>query len=111
MNFRTLKKSEAGVASGTSLWKRINATYEELKSIFGKPTYPTGDGYKTDVEWVIKLDNGTVFTIYNWKDGKHYLGTSGLSKSQITDWHIGLNQGDPYASLNAIRFLKSVGLM
>jgi hypothetical protein len=48
-----------------------------------------GDGYKTDAEWEIKFEDGSIATIYNWKDGKNYCGHSGLKTVNIRDWHIG----------------------
>jgi hypothetical protein len=75
--------------NGTHLQGSITATYAELKALFGKPH--DGDGYKVDAEWEIEFADGTVATIYNWKDGKNYNGSSGLPKTKITDWHIGGN--------------------
>ena len=28
-------------------------------------------------------------TIYNWKDGKNYNGSSGIATTKLTEWHIG----------------------
>ena len=30
-----------------------------------------------------------VVSIYNWKNGKNYLGLEGLQVNEITDWNIG----------------------
>jgi len=73
--------------NGTSLQGYINATYKELVAVFGKPT--DGDGYKVDAQWLIEFDNGTLATIYNYKDGINYNGRSGTPKTQITEWHVG----------------------
>jgi len=104
-------KDEAyDLSSGTSLWTTISPTYAQLTKIFGKPSH-TGDGYKVDAEWVIKLGDGTVFTIYNYKTGTHYLGSAGTPVTKIRDWHIGLHQGRPFASVKVRDFLREVGLM
>jgi hypothetical protein len=66
-----------------------NVSYAELKKIFGPPTEPNGDGYKTDVEWYIKFSDGEVGTIYNWKNGKNYEGRNGIPKTHIHEWHTG----------------------
>ena len=48
----------------------------------------TSDG-KTDVEWDIEFQDGTYLHIYNWKNGKNYLGDDGLEVDQITEWNVG----------------------
>jgi len=72
---------------GTSLQGYIDVPYALLKSIFGEPN--DGDGYKADAEWEIEFGNGTIAAIYNYKNGRNYLGGSGLDAENITDWHIG----------------------
>jgi hypothetical protein len=74
-------------SNGTSYQGKINASYSDLVEIFGKPL--EGDEYKTDAEWIVVFRDGLVATIYNWKDGKNYLGDEGLAVEQIEDWHVG----------------------
>ena len=74
-------------ADGTSLRGDVTATYKELTSLFGKPT--KGDGRKVDAEWYVKFDDGTLATIYNWKNGKNYCGPDGLAVEDIPVWHVG----------------------
>jgi hypothetical protein len=73
--------------NGSSLMGIATGSYHELVDLFGEPVVET-DGYKTDAEWIIQLGS-MLLTIYNYKDGKNYLGADGLNVSQITDWHIG----------------------
>jgi hypothetical protein len=86
MKFK-VKNQDFGIANGTSLKGYITATFDELVTAFGEPG--TGDEYKVDAEWVIEFEDGTVATIYNWKDGRNYCGSDGLAVEDITDWHIG----------------------
>ena len=72
---------------GTGLVGNINVDYNFLVQKLGQPT--ESDGYKIDAEWNIEFDDGTVATIYNYKDGKNYLGEDGLDVEEITDWHVG----------------------
>lgn len=65
----------------------VYTEYKTLCKVFGKPS--EGDGYKVDAEWLIRFENGTVATIYNYKNGKNYLGSNGTPKTKITEWHIG----------------------
>jgi hypothetical protein len=84
MNF---KVNNNRVAYGTSLKGYITATFDELVETFGSPGI--GDEFKIDAEWVVEFDDGTIATIYNWKDGRNYLGDEGSPVEDITDWHIG----------------------
>ena len=59
---------------GTSLQGYIKASYEQLLKAFGPPNPNLCDNYKTDVEWAFEFADGTVATLYNWKNGKNYLG-------------------------------------
>ena len=76
-------------SNGTSYVGEIDANFSDLLVIFGDPT--SGDGYKTDAEWELLFEDGTIATIYNWKNGKNYEGNSGVDTEEITDWHIGGN--------------------
>jgi hypothetical protein len=73
--------------NGTSLQGYMQANFHDLVEIFGEPE--DGDGYKTDAEWHVKFEDGTIATIYNYKDGRNYCGMSGIGLDEITDWHIG----------------------
>ena len=86
MNFTTHTHDTFDIG-GTSLQGAVTATYNELTSLFGKPT--DGDGYKVDAEWIVRFDDGTVATIYNWKNGVNYCGKDGTPVEQITEWHVG----------------------
>jgi hypothetical protein len=72
---------------GTSLQGYINSNYGTLVELFGHPT--ESDGYKVDWEWELRFEDGTVATIYNWKNGPNYCGRDGLQCDQVTEWHIG----------------------
>ena len=76
-------------AAGTSLVGYIDIDYNSLVRVLGEP-YRQADGYKVDAEWVIHFHDGTIATIYNYKDGINYLGPEeGTPTEQIRDWHIG----------------------
>jgi len=73
---------------GTSFVGHILAEYDKLVEKFGQPI-ASFCGYKSDVEWYIEFEDGSVATIYNWKNGYNYCGESGLHHEDIMDWHIG----------------------
>lgn len=89
MGYITHNQSESvcNEAGGVGFVNAINADYKELIALFGEPT--VGDPDKTDACWYVRFDDGTIATIYNWKNGKNYKGSSGLAVEQIRDWHIG----------------------
>ena len=73
---------------GTYLQGHIDTTYENIVSELGKQHH-NGDDYKTDAEWNIKFEDGTIATLYNWKNGKNYCRDEGLDIEDITEWNIG----------------------
>lgn len=73
--------------TGTSFKGYVYVTYPKLVALFGQPTC-NGDNYKVDAEWVIDTPQG-VATIYNYKDGRAYLGDDGLAVEDICEWHVG----------------------
>jgi hypothetical protein len=75
--------------SGTHLQGTVETSYDNLVKIFGEPHLKGETGNKTDVEWAFKFDDGTISTIYNWKDGLCYQGDDGDPVETITDWHVG----------------------
>jgi len=86
MTFKTHNETDINI-NGTCLQGEVEATYAELCDLFG--SHHDGDGYKVDAEWYVKFDDGTIATIYNWKNGKNYEGENGLSLEQIDNWHVG----------------------
>jgi hypothetical protein len=54
---------------GTSLIGYINADYDRLAEVFGKPEYCGND--KSQVGWNVIID-GVVCTIYDWKISGSY---------------------------------------
>ena len=73
--------------TGTSFRGDIRLDYYDILSRLGKPR--DGDEYKIDVAWEIEFDDGTVATLYNWKNGRNYCGEDGLKPCQIDEWNIG----------------------
>lgn len=80
--------------TGTSFRGYILATYSDLLKTFGDPN-SGGDGYKVDVEWVLNTPHG-VATIYNYKDGRAYLGKRGTPVEYICEWHVGGKNNEAY---------------
>ncbi len=85
--FKIAKVNDWRLLSGTSLQGCVNVDYATLVNVFGNPE-GAYDDYKSDCAWSISID-GVVCNIYNYKDGRNYLGARGEDKENITYWHIG----------------------
>jgi hypothetical protein len=98
--------------SGTWLQGNVKANFRDLVTLFGAPElFDAEDEGKTDAEWILEFtnhDTGEVVlaTVYNYKDGKSYLGNAGASVERITDWHIGGTTDE--AALMVKRFLAGL---
>ena len=79
--------SMASVISGTHGIGTILANYDDIVAVYGKPFTRLRDD-KSDAQWIIETKHG-VATLYNYKDGKAYLGEEGLDVKAITQWHVG----------------------
>lgn len=65
--------------TGTSFQGYVTCSYATLCEVFGTPM--DGDGNKTRAEWEGKTSDGTVFTIYDWKEFQDI--------RDVTEWYIG----------------------
>jgi len=70
----------------------IEVEFDRIVQIFGAPTYDGNDD-RTDVRWRILTPNGAV-QLYNHKNGKAFLGISGLEVEDITHWQIRADEAD-----------------
>ena len=73
-----MKFTNEADANMTSLQGYMQAYYHQLVEVFGEPE---GGGDKTTVEWCLEFEDGTVATIYDWKEYETPLGNY--------NWHIG----------------------
>lgn len=73
---------------GTHLQGYVGANYAELVGTLGQPLADDFDG-KADAVWMLVFEDGTVASVYNYKDGRNYLGDEGTPTEEIRDWHIG----------------------
>lgn len=82
---------------GTSLKGYLDIGYAALVATLGEP-WTSEPGDKSDALWTILFadgpggddaPDGTLATIYNYKDGQNYLGDGGTPTEEITHWHVG----------------------
>ena len=87
MKYRILGRNCGGKTNETSLKGYVEVGYDKLVELFGQPS--PYDGYKTDGAWILEFSDGLIATIYNWKNGRNYLGDRGKDIEDIFEWHIG----------------------
>ena len=76
--------------AGTSGKGSFICEFKTLVKVLGQPE--EGDEYKTQAEWDIEYKDGTVTTIYDWKQGKCYLGEEGIEPKEVIEWNVGGNE-------------------
>jgi hypothetical protein len=69
----------------------VDIAYKKLVEVFGEPEPCDG---KMDAHWTLLFPDKAIATIYNYKDGKNYLGSEGTATSRLRDWHIGGHRGN-----------------
>ena len=71
----------------------IETPYSYLRAVLGEPNKFHGDVYKSDVQWSIFIQSDPIIVakVYNYKNGKNYLGKEGKEVEQITCWSVGGN--------------------
>ena len=68
--------------NGTSFHDQvILETPANMIKFLGEPHEVGGD--KTNMEWFMETEDGTVFTVYDWKN------YGGIRMDQVVEWHIG----------------------
>jgi hypothetical protein len=73
----------------TSFTGYMFISYYDLVYYFGEPHKNNTECDEVDAEWFLKFSDGTVITIYNYKNGKNYLGDEGIDVEEIGVWNIG----------------------
>lgn len=66
----------------------VDTSYHSLLNTFGEPKDGGPDG-KTDAVWEVQFSEGTVASIYNWKNGHNYCGLDGVPVHRIKHWNVG----------------------
>jgi hypothetical protein len=74
--------------NGTSFHgQTFRATVNEIARVCGEPDEYGDPDDKVQYEWGMETEDGTVFTIYDWKEYRRY------SKDATIEWHIGAHNG------------------
>lgn len=101
MEFRRADVDNIG---GTSLMGCIDTTYSRLVSVFGDPHLVNGD--KTNAEWILMFNDGTIATIYDWKEPTVPLGCHNCHNCH--NWHIGGLSQNPVQRVTDVLRSRSI---
>ena len=104
MQYITHNEDDLISSNMTSLQGYITANYADIVSKFGEPLKEGFDDYKSDAEWLVQFEDGSVATIYNWKNGINYCGDEGTPTHLIKAWNVGGHTKQ--AHINVIKALE-----
>ena len=89
-----MKFTKTQPVNGSHLQGYIVATYDDLVQVFGASSYGPDDtgGDKVTCEWNLKFRDGTVATIYDWKEvytprGEYRWHIGGLNQAAVDRIH------------------------
>lgn len=95
------------VTQGSSFRGYVDTTYDKLVEVFG-PGLLNPDEDKVQVEWGIRFVDGTVATIYDWKEGPGYRKDP-VKYQNVTHWHIGGLRNDHPKAVHQVH--EALGLI
>jgi hypothetical protein len=67
--------------NGTHFLGNVYTTYEELCEYFGDPTEEDTGMDKVNCQWILKFQDGTIATIYDWDLSS--------TPKRLYHWHVG----------------------
>jgi hypothetical protein len=77
-------KSTLKSLSGTSFhMSTVKATLNELKQVLGEVHFTNDFEDKVQNEWLMELEDGSVFSVYDWKEYRSY------DDNEVIEWHLG----------------------
>jgi len=100
-----IKKTNKSM-NGTSFHgATISATLADLQVILGAPSNTGDSNDKVQNEWDLELEDGTVFSVYDWKEYRHYADTEEI------EWHVGAhNSNSSYKAWEALEEALAEGI-
>ena len=84
---QNMKHARTRNVNGTSLRGYITASRKKLIDIFGEPCFfePSTNSFdKVQIEWCLQFGDGTIATIYDWKQYGNI-----PSEDEVVQWNIG----------------------
>lgn len=78
--------------NGSHLQGYIDISFDELIERLGEPHDENGD--KVQAEWALKFEDGTIATIYDYKEFRRV--------ENVTHWHIGGHSRDAVTAIRSL---------
>ena len=78
-----IKKTNKSLDGTSFHGNTITATLADLMNVLGAPDCTGDSNDKVQNEWELELEDGTVFSVYDWKEYRRYTDTTEI------EWHIG----------------------
>ena len=92
-----IKKTNKSLDGTSFHGATISATLADLQIILGAPNHTSDQYDKVQNEWEMELEDGTVFSVYDWKEYRRY------TDKETIEWHIGSHN-----SLNSLAALEAL---
>ena len=92
-----IKKTNKSLDGTSFHGATFNATLADLQVILGAPNSGGDHHDKVQNEWELELEDGTVFSVYDWKEYRRY------TDKETIEWHIGgMNQKDTFVAQDTL---------
>ena len=78
-----IKKTNKSLDGTSFHGATFSATLADLQVILGAPNHTSDHHDKVQNEWEMELEDGTVFSVYDWKEYRRY------TDKETIEWHIG----------------------
>ena len=92
-----IKKTNKSLDGTSFHGATFNATLADLQVILGAPNSGGDHHDKVQNEWELELEDGTVFSVYDWKEYRRY------TDKETIEWHIGgMNLKDTFVAQDTL---------
>jgi hypothetical protein len=78
-----IKKTNKSLDGTSFHGATFSATLADLQIILGAPNHTSDHHDKVQNEWELELEDGTIFSVYDWKEYRRY------TDKETIEWHIG----------------------
>jgi hypothetical protein len=92
-----IKKTNKSLDGTSFHGATFSATLADLQIILGAPNHTSDHHDKVQNEWELELEDGTVFSVYDWKEYRRY------TDKETIEWHIGgMNLKDTFVAQDTL---------
>jgi hypothetical protein len=92
-----IKKTNKSLDGTSFHGATFSATLADLQVILGAPNSGGDHHDKVQNEWELELEDGTVFSVYDWKEYRRY------TDKETIEWHIGgMDQKDTFVAQDTL---------